>query len=151
MTRGNSTWPAWIEFLGLQLGCVWLGSVALDISSEVQKRCFFKKSVKTAVPEDARLPRALVLTKLIEWYRFGVGDEKSFVCFFCSLDGQMFARFAWKLHQNCTEQTRHRRREKIGRGASRCGQFSAAGVSRFSTPFWRNFQTNRAMICPSTE
>ena len=36
---------------------------------------FFKKSVKTAVPEDGRPPGALVLTKLIEWYRFEVGDD----------------------------------------------------------------------------
>ena len=27
---------------------------------------FFKKSVKTAVPDDGRPPRALVLTKLVE-------------------------------------------------------------------------------------
>ena len=37
---------------------------------------FFKKSVKTAVPDDGNPPGALVLTKLVEWHRFGVGDEK---------------------------------------------------------------------------
>ena len=41
--------------------------------------CFFKDSVKTAVPGDGKPPGALVLTKLIEWYRFGVGREKSFL------------------------------------------------------------------------
>ena len=30
-------------------------------------KCFFKKSVKTAVPEDGNPPRAFVLTKLLEW------------------------------------------------------------------------------------
>ena len=35
---------------------------------------FFKNSVKTAVPEDGNAPGALVLTKLVEWYRFEVGD-----------------------------------------------------------------------------
>ena len=44
---------------------------------------FFKKSVKTAVPEDGNPPGALVLTKLVEWSRFGVGDEKSFFAIFC--------------------------------------------------------------------
>ena len=39
--------------------------------------CFFKKSAKTAVPDDGNPPGALVLTKLVEWYRFEVGDEKS--------------------------------------------------------------------------
>ena len=39
---------------------------------------FFKKWVKTAVLEDGNRPAALVWIKLIEWYRFGVGDEKSF-------------------------------------------------------------------------
>ena len=33
---------------------------------------FIKKLVKTAVPEDGRPPRALVLTKLVERYRFEV-------------------------------------------------------------------------------
>ena len=33
--------------------------------------------VETAVPDDGKLPGALVLTKLVEWYRCGVGDEKS--------------------------------------------------------------------------
>ena len=47
--------------------------------------CFFEKSVKTAVPEDGNPPGALVLTKLVEWYRFGVGDENSFflICWYC--------------------------------------------------------------------
>ena len=44
---------------------------------------FFKKLVKTAVPEDGRPPRALVLTKLVEETRFEVGDEKTFFDFFC--------------------------------------------------------------------
>ena len=39
--------------------------------------CFFKKSVKTAVPDAGNPPGALVSTKLIEWYRFVV----CFVCF----------------------------------------------------------------------
>ena len=43
---------------------------------------FFKKSVKTAVTDDGNPPGALVLTKLVEWYRFGVGDEKSFFVVF---------------------------------------------------------------------
>ena len=43
---------------------------------------FFKKSVKTAVPEDGNPPGALVLTKLVELYRFGVGDENSCFCVF---------------------------------------------------------------------
>ena len=37
--------------------------------------CCFKKSVKTAVPNDGRRPRAPVLTKLVEWYRFEVGHK----------------------------------------------------------------------------
>ena len=47
--------------------------------------CFFKKSVKTAVPEDGNPPGALVLTKVVEWYRVGLGDEKSFFLFFVFL------------------------------------------------------------------
>ena len=39
---------------------------------------FFKKSVKTAVPEDGRPPGALVSTKLVEWYRLEV--EQIFFC-----------------------------------------------------------------------
>ena len=34
------------------------------------------KSVKTAVPDDGRPPGALVLTKLVGWYRFKVGQKK---------------------------------------------------------------------------
>ena len=34
-------------------------------------------SVKTAVPEDGMPPGALVLTKLVEWYRFEVGHKKN--------------------------------------------------------------------------
>ena len=36
----------------------------------------FQKSVKTAVPEDGKPPGGLVVTKLVEEKRFGVGDEK---------------------------------------------------------------------------
>ena len=36
----------------------------------------FKKPVKTAVPDAGNPPGALVSTKLIEWCRFGVGDDK---------------------------------------------------------------------------
>ena len=45
----------------------------------------FKKSVKSAVPDDGNPPGALVWTKLSEWYRFGVGDEKSnfHFCLYC--------------------------------------------------------------------
>ena len=43
---------------------------------------FFKKSVKTAVPDDGNPPRALVLTKLIDYFRFEVGHEKLFVVIF---------------------------------------------------------------------
>ena len=39
---------------------------------------FFKKSLKTAVPDDGNPPGALVLTKLTEWHRFEVGREKVF-------------------------------------------------------------------------
>ena len=38
------------------------------------KHDFSKKTVKTAVPEDGNPPGALVLTKLVEWYRFEVGQ-----------------------------------------------------------------------------
>ena len=38
--------------------------------------CFFKNSVKTAVPDDGRPPGALVLTRLVERYRFEVGQKK---------------------------------------------------------------------------
>ena len=39
---------------------------------------------------------------------------------------------------------------KIGCGAKRRGQFCAPPVSSFSPLFCRNFQPNRAKICPST-
>ena len=37
--------------------------------------CFFKKSVKTAVPDARKPPGALVSTKLVERYRFGTGHN----------------------------------------------------------------------------
>ena len=67
-----------------------------------KKPRFFKKSVKTAVPGDRNPPGALVLTKLIEWYRFGIGDKTHmFVLVFivrrvcCVLLGSTEA--AWKI------------------------------------------------------
>ena len=48
-------------------------------------RCFQKMVKETAAPDGRRPPGALVLTKLVEWYRFEVGDEKSFFFFFCLL------------------------------------------------------------------
>ena len=41
-------------------------------------KSFFKKIGQTAVPEDGNPPRALVVTKLVEWYRFEVGHKKVF-------------------------------------------------------------------------
>ena len=38
----------------------------------------FRKKVKTAVPDDGNPPGALVLTKLVEWHQFEVGDEIGF-------------------------------------------------------------------------
>ena len=38
-----------------------------------------QKMVKMAVPDDRNPPGALVLTKLVEWYRFEVGHKK--ICF----------------------------------------------------------------------
>ena len=49
---------------------------------------FSKKSIKTAVLEDGHPPGALVLTKLIEWYRFGVGDEKSLLAILVALSSE---------------------------------------------------------------
>ena len=49
---------------------------------------FFKQLVKTAVPEDGNPPGALVSTKLVEWYRFGAGDEKSFCDLLCIVVGK---------------------------------------------------------------
>ena len=41
-----------------------------------QEKLYAKKSVEMAVPDEGRPPGALVLTKLIEWYRFGVEHKK---------------------------------------------------------------------------
>ena len=50
--------------------------------------CFFKKLVKTAVLDDGRPSGALVLAKLVEWYRFEVGDGKSFFVIFDVLSSE---------------------------------------------------------------
>ena len=50
------------------------GFCSKDATSDLQKsRHLQKKSVKTAVLDDRRPPGAVVLTKLVEWYRFKVG------------------------------------------------------------------------------
>ena len=61
--------------------CHVLAAVAVDLVV-----IFSKTIVKTAVPEDGNPPGALVLTKLVQWYRFEAGDEKSFFVIFLSLD-----------------------------------------------------------------
>ena len=43
---------------------------------------FAKIGQNTAVPDEGRPPGALVLTKLVGWYRFGVGDKTCFCHFF---------------------------------------------------------------------
>ena len=63
--------------------CCILGNVVLIIC--FFWGCFFKKSVKTAVPDVGNRNRALVLTKLVEWYRFEVGREQLFFVIFCDL------------------------------------------------------------------
>ena len=60
--------------------CLILGDVVFIISLFFV-RVFFKKSIKTAVPEDGRPPGALVWTKLIETNRFEVGAGKTFLFF----------------------------------------------------------------------
>ena len=45
----------------------------------------FPKLVTTAVPADGRPPGALVLAKLVEWYRFEVGQKNVFCFDFCGL------------------------------------------------------------------
>ena len=52
---------------------------------------FFKKSVKTAVPDDGNRPGALVLTKLVEWYRFVGG--RPFFCKFSQISDNLGNRF----------------------------------------------------------
>ena len=52
------------------------------------KKSRFCSTVETAILDDGNLPRALVLTKLIEWYRFEVGDENSIFVFFCFLSSE---------------------------------------------------------------
>ena len=43
------------------------------------KNGVLKKPVKKAVPEDGNPPGALVLMKLVEWYRFEVGQKNEFL------------------------------------------------------------------------
>ena len=44
-----------------------------------KRKHVFQKSLKTAVPDDGNPTRALVLTKLVEWYRFELGHIKVFL------------------------------------------------------------------------
>ena len=48
--------------------------------------------VETAVPEGGNPPGALVLTKLIEWYRFEVGHEKRFFVIFVTCGSRVAER-----------------------------------------------------------
>ena len=55
-----------------------------------------QKSVKTAVPDAGNPPGALVLTKLVEWYRFEVGHEKLFFVIFVTCRGGQRSNFGPK-------------------------------------------------------
>ena len=82
---------AWLRLVRTQVP---LGTITTLSSERINGHflgCFFKKTVKTAVPEDGSPPGALVLAKEVEWYRFGVGDEKSFLGF-VSVGKQIIAR-----------------------------------------------------------
>ena len=77
---------------------------------------FFKKSVKTAVLDDGRPPRALVLSKLIEWYRFEVGDDKGFFCDFCDLQK---SRHLQKKSRHGAAQSGHKAKIEVAPGAKK--------------------------------
>ena len=55
-----------------------------------------------------------------------------------------------KLRQNCTQKTRHPRRPKLAAARSAAANFVRRLCRVFCVQFWRNFQPNRAIICPST-
>ena len=93
--------------LFLELGKSWQSEWSANWQSDKRDvvscflflKCFFKKCVKTAVPKDGNHPGALVLTKLVEWYRFGVGDEKSFLWFFVLSSERIYGQ--WILSVIC--------------------------------------------------
>ena len=107
-----------------------------------KKTCVFKKSIETAVPDDGHTPGALVLQKVIAWYRFGVGDEKSF-CSFLLFGGwtnictiwlrRSYAKIARK---NATQAAR-----KIGLAAAfrAVANFGRRGCRVFPRNFGRDF------------
>ena len=53
---------------------------------------FFKKLVKTVALDDGRPPGALVLTKLIEWHRFEVGQKKTFFVTFVTCRSRVICK-----------------------------------------------------------
>ena len=95
----------------------------------------FRKSVKTAVPDDRNFSGALVLTKLVEWYRFGVGDEQQEIGRWTNICTIWFKNTP-KLHQNGTEKRDAGGAQNWPRRFAPQPILGGRGVA-FSSEFWR--------------